>query len=177
MKSHRRIILTYRACATIVIAFNLVIGVMLLRSEHLQLMSAGYQSVDAVVVSSSIEQSGRRGQRFTIHVEYAYEFLGNQYHSTRVDYAINSKYSQYETRDEAQHVLNSRFVVGEVIEAYVDPDKPSRSVLDNSPPSFRKIILAYVIVIGINGFLSGIVWVLDRVLVKHHERVIRVRSL
>ncbi|MCA9276418.1 MAG: DUF3592 domain-containing protein [Phycisphaerales bacterium] len=143
---------------------------MMLNSEHLQWMSAGFQPVDATVVSSSIQQSGRRGQRFSVHVDYAYEFRGDQYRSSRVDYAMNSKHSRYETREEAQRVVARRFGVGEVVEAYVDPNSPSRSVLDNTPPSFRKIILAYVIVIGINGFLSSILWLIDRVLVKHQGR-------
>lgn len=150
---------------------------MMLHSEHLQWMSAGYQSVDAVVVSSSIQQSGRRGQRFSIHVAYAYEFQGDQYRSSRVDYAINSKFSRYETRSEAQGVVNSSFVVGDVIQAYIDPNRPNRAVLDNTPPSFRKKILAYVIVFGINGFLSSIVWLIDRVLSKHQRSTIRSSPL
>lgn len=131
--SHRRIrydlALFCIPWVSIVCFFTYVLGYSHIKQSH---ASRNYVCVNAVGVSSTVEQSSGDGESqttYTPYIFYRYEVGGKVYESSRY-YFAGSSFDYHEAHYAAEyHKPGSQFV------AFYDPENPHEAVLDPSPLS------------------------------------------
>ena len=105
--------------------------------------SQTWPSVMGRVVTSNIEIShshdsdGGSSTAYTPRIVYEYEVLGHRYHGDRVNFGATLGYGNANT---AQAVVD-RYVPGNNIRVYYDPNNPGEAVLERTAGSSSKILV------------------------------------
>ena len=99
--------------------------------------------------------NGRSGNQYKVHTTYSYQYKGIQYQSRQTSfYPVRDNIGSY--WPDLYQRLKSNDQYAEVL-AWVNPNKPSESVLDRS---FRKwiLVLGVILFLGLNFFGVGLVY-------------------
>ena len=85
----------------------------------------------AIVSSRVATHSGDDGNTYSVEITYDYEYDWQEYRGDRYDFSLGSS-SGYERK---ARIVDAHPPGGEVT-CYVDPDDPTRSVIDRSPGGY-----------------------------------------
>ncbi len=106
------------------LAMGSIFEVLIVRDFLLAVAQRSWRQVPCQIVSSAVEDESRGDVKYTLTVQYTYEFQGQTYsgsHYKRVD-------SSWDSYSEAQQIA-ATFPSGQTVTGYVDPGDPSTAVL------------------------------------------------
>jgi len=118
--------------------------------------SRDWKPIKGRILSSSIaviQSSNEGGQTVTYQpkIKYAYEYEGKEYTSKKVGYLLA------QGGQKSAQKLTGKFSEGKNVDVFIDPSKPSRSVLIRGIPAFGAVVA-----IGIPFFLYFIGMLLNQ---------------
>jgi hypothetical protein len=93
--------------------------------------SSDWPSTDGTILSSRVTSVSEKGHsRYTPRVDYSFTVSGKEFESNRITFRTLSA-----SREDALHIAN-RFLKGETVQVYYNPNDPSKSVLMPGSGSF-----------------------------------------
>lgn len=131
-----------------------------------KLGSGDWEQVPATIVWSGVgDHSGSDSSTYSVDVLYEYEQGGRRWRSNRYDFMFGSSSGNREPKQEAV----DRMPAGARVDAWVNPDDPSRAVLERSLGGFMWFALLPLVFVAVG--VGGMVFALRSGLKKRRRGV------